>query len=84
MSFLHFVVVSVARLFGSSTPSANTPTADVEPIIRPDLLPSVIANPSKLEVLDTRLFSVLGFIYRFESKSTNICRRRQSFQSAVY
>jgi len=40
---------TVARLFGSSTPSGNTPTADVEPIIRPDLLPSVIANPSKLE-----------------------------------
>lgn len=31
------------------TPSSNIPTADVEPIIRPDLLPSVMANPSKLE-----------------------------------
>lgn len=40
----------MARLFGSSTPSANIPKADVEPIIRPDLLPSVMVNPSKLEV----------------------------------
>ncbi|XP_073255460.1 uncharacterized protein [Porites lutea] len=41
----------VNRFFGSSsgTPSSNIPTADVEPIIRPDLLPCVVANPSKLE-----------------------------------
>ena len=47
-----FIVVN--RFFGSSsgTPSSNIPTADVEPIIRPDLLPCVVANPSKLEVLD--------------------------------
>lgn len=36
-------------LFGTSSPSANIPRADVEPIIRPDLLPSVMVNPSKLE-----------------------------------
>ena len=47
-----FIVVN--RLFGSSsgTLSSNIPTADVEPIIRPDSLPCVVANPSKLEVLD--------------------------------
>ena len=47
-----FIVVN--RFFGSTsgTPSSNIPTADVEPIIRPDLLPCVVANPSKLEVLD--------------------------------
>ena len=50
---LLFIIV-VNRFFGSSsgTPSSNIPTADVEPIIRPDLLPCVVANPSKLEVLD--------------------------------
>lgn len=37
------------RLLGTSSPSASIPTADVEPIIRPDLLPSVLVNPSKLE-----------------------------------
>ena len=44
----------VNRFFGlsSGTQSSNIPTADVEPIIRPDLLPCVVANPSKLEVLD--------------------------------
>ena len=49
---LPFIVVN--RFFGSSsgTQSSNIPTADVEPIIRPDLLPCVVANPSKLEVLD--------------------------------
>ncbi|XP_073255602.1 uncharacterized protein [Porites lutea] len=43
--------IPVNRFFGSSsgTPSSNIPTADVEPIIRPDLLPCVVANPSKLE-----------------------------------
>lgn len=35
--------------FGTSSPSYNIPRADVEPIIRSDLLPSVTANPSKLE-----------------------------------
>ncbi|KAJ7367411.1 hypothetical protein OS493_040570, partial [Desmophyllum pertusum] len=35
--------------FGTSSPSANIPRADVEPIIRPDLLPSMMVNPSKLE-----------------------------------
>ncbi|CAH3106202.1 unnamed protein product [Porites lobata] len=41
----------VNRFFGSrsGTPSSNIPTADVEPIIRPDLLPCVVANPLKLE-----------------------------------
>jgi len=48
-----FVVVFVSGtwLFGTSSPSANIPRADVEPIIRPDLLPSVMVNPTKLEVL---------------------------------
>lgn len=35
--------------FGISSPSCNIPRADVEPIIRSDLLPSVTANPTKLE-----------------------------------
>ncbi|KAJ7394405.1 hypothetical protein OS493_000214 [Desmophyllum pertusum] len=35
--------------FGTSSPSTNIPRADVEPIIRPDLLPSMMVNPSKLE-----------------------------------
>lgn len=45
------VFVPGTWLFGTSSPSANIPRADVEPIIRPDLLPSVMVNPSKLEVL---------------------------------
>ena len=57
-----FIVVN--RFFGSSsgTPSSNIPTADVEPIIRPDLLPCVVANPSKLEVLDP--FNSLIFLIK--------------------
>ena len=51
-----FIYIPGTWLFGSSSPSPNIPRADVEPIIRPDLLPSMMVNPSKLEVLYT--FSV--------------------------
>lgn len=51
-SVLVVVFVSGTWLFGTSSPSANIPRADVEPIIRPDLLPSVMVNPTKLEVLN--------------------------------
>ena len=62
--------LAVARLFGSSTPSANIPTADVEPIIRPDLLPSVMVSPSKLEVLHMPFI----FFFRISSTDPNVIR----------
>ena len=59
--------VAVTR-FG--TPSSNIPTADVEPIIRPDLLPSVMANPSKLEVLYEIITKKKDVVYRNTSKDS--------------